>query len=460
MNVVTNWIAEWWDQLAIPLLVFALCFIALLWLRALAFRHFEKRAQRTRSLADEISLQAVRRPAYLWCLIISLYLGLAVAPAPPEWKNPAGKTLWSLLVISLAIAALNLARSFIETYGSRLRLSPHIKTTVTNSVRASVLVVALLIVLDLWGVPTTPLLLLIALAALALVLAFRESIPNIFAGLQLISTQPLKTGDYVKLESGEEGYIRDISWRNTSLETLDRRVIILPNKELTQRRVINYGRPLRQAKEPFKFTSRTHLTELTGLHARNIREMVDTLKQSPDSIVYFHTHHFLEEHQYLKPELSNDFAIWVDEALGDAVLSERLASIDTFEFNMLGELRDRLVGVMEEYLTGGRPTRDALPGQDFFFLKSVSVILPTPYLAHDLREFVEALKKVSPGSLYFHIFESRLRLGKGRNDFSAWMQDSLGEPELAEEIARLNPYSYTLEGLRLALIQLAEKRIR
>ena len=93
-------------------------------------------------------------------------------------------------------------------------------------------------------------------------------------------------------------------------------------------------------------------------------------------------------------------------------------------------------------------------------MKSVSVILPTPYVAHDLREFVETLRKISLGSLYFHIFESRLRLGRGLNDFSDLDAGQPGEDELGEEIARLDPYTYTLEGLRSALIQLIEKRIK
>ncbi len=93
-------------------------------------------------------------------------------------------------------------------------------------------------------------------------------------------------------------------------------------------------------------------------------------------------------------------------------------------------------------------------------MKSVSVILPTPYVAHDLREFVETLRKLSLGSLYFHIFESRLRLGRATNDFSVWLEDSLDEREMADRIARLDPYSSTLEGLRSQLIQLIEKRIK
>ena len=227
-----------------------------------------------------------------------------------------------------------------------------------------------------------------------------------------------------------------------------------------QHTVINYGRPLKKAKESFRFYSRTHLTELTGLKAKNLRELVDILKRAPDAVIYYHTHRFLEEHHYLTPEPSNDFAVWVGDALGDDVLGERLASIATSEFPNLGTLRDTLVGIIEERLSASSNLREATEGREFYFMKSMGVIFPVPYVAHDLREFTETLRKVSLGSLYFHIFESRLRLGKGLNDFSNWIQDSLDEAELAKEIARLDPYTFTLEGLRLALIQLLEKRIK
>jgi len=138
-----------------------------------------------------------------------------------------------------------------------------------------------------------------------------------------------------------------------------------------------------------------------------------------------------------------------------------LASVNTFEFPSIGAIRERIVIIIEEYLAaGGTNSREAMPGREFSFMKSVSVVISTPYVARDLREFVEALRKISLGSLYFHVFESRLRLGRGLNDFTIWLQDSLGEAELGEKIARLDPYTYTLEGLRSAFIQLIEKRIK
>jgi hypothetical protein len=115
---------------------------------------------------------------------------------------------------------------------------------------------------------------------------------------------------------------------------------------------------------------------------------------------------------------------------------------------------------MEESAGQEAYQREAVPGREFYFMKSVSVILPTSFAAHDLREFVEALRKISASSIYFHVFESRLRLGKGLNDFSIWLEVNMDEAELSREIAKIDPYNYTLEGLRSALIQVIEKHIK
>jgi hypothetical protein len=221
----------------------------------------------------------------------------------------------------------------------------------------------------------------------------------------------------------------------------------------------NYGRPIKSATYPLRFSTRLHLKELTGLKATDLRELVDILKQAADSVVYYHTHHFLEEHQYLTPEPANDFALWVSDALSNEVLGERLASIDTFDFPNMGGLKTQLVNVIEDYLAKSPDRGKAPGGREFHFIRSRSFTLPTPYVAHDLREFVEVLKKITIDSIYFHIFDARLRLEKGTNDFSIWIKDCLGEEELAGEIARLDPYLYTLEALRSKIIQLVEKRI-
>lgn len=217
---------------------------------------------------------------------------------------------------------------------------------------------------------------------------------------------------------------------------------------------------LKRATKPFKFYTRMHLQELTGLSAWTLKEMLNALKKVPGAVIYHHTHHFLQQHQHLSPEPPNDFAYWVSNVLGERQLAEELASIDTVCFNTIRLLREKIISTIKAHLGEYRRSRRALPGQEFYFIKSISFILSLPYQARTLQEFVEILQNISIRSLYFHIFEARLRLKKKKNDFSNWIETSLGDKKLAQDITRLDPYTHTMEGLRQSLIELVRERIR
>ncbi len=216
---------------------------------------------------------------------------------------------------------------------------------------------------------------------------------------------------------------------------------------------------LKKAKEPFRFFTRLHLTELTGLRASTIGQLLALLREVPDSSIYHHTHRFLQQHQYLSPEPPNDFAYWVREVLGEDELGEWLASIDTIQYPSIRTLREKIVNTIEEYIKGNPSAKLKFARSEnaFYFLKTISFVIPTNYQVYDLREFTEALKKVTLDSIYFHIFEARLRLERGGNDFSNWISSSIQDKELAERISRLDPYTYTLEELRKAVIRIVEK---
>ena len=431
-----------------------------MWGRKTVNAYAERWAKETGWRGLEILRHTARIPSIIWALTVSAWLAIMVSTIPPNWEDPLDKGLWTLFVLSLALCLLNLTSRLIRFYGERLKMPEQAVIAIRHVGRISILIVAALTLLEVWGAPLTPLLLFIGVLALLALLAFRDTGPNLIAALQLSSSQHIKVGNYIKLqETEEEGYVTEMNWRNTIVRSPTGSTTIIPNRKLVQSTVVNYGHPVKKAKEPFRFYARAHLKELTGLKAKNLRELADVLKTVPESVIYYHTHHFLEEHHYLTPQPSNDLALWVDEALGEETLAERLASVDTFEFTSLQALRERLVTIVEEYLSHVSDLREASEGREFHFVKSVSVILPTPYEANDIREFLESLRQLSPGSLYFHVFESRLRLGRGQNDFSTWLAESLDETELAERIAKLDPYTYSLEGLRSSLIQLIEKEI-
>lgn len=214
-----------------------------------------------------------------------------------------------------------------------------------------------------------------------------------------------------------------------------------------------------KAKEPFRFFTRFNLSELTGLRAVTLGQLVGLIKSVPGSCIYHHTHRFLQQHQYLSPEPPNDFAHWVSQILGEEELGEQLASIDTIQFSTIRSLREEIVRTIDSYLEDNQVAKVKFTRMEdaFHFIKSISFVIPTEYVATDLREFLGILKKVTIESIYFHIFEARLRLEKGRNDFSYWIENSVGNLDLAVEISRLDPYTFTLENLRKTVISIIER---
>lgn len=456
----TNWLSQNWITLVVPIVVFLAFFIVSIWGRKIAFDYLTKWLNKTKWEGSDLLIQTTKNPFFHWCLILGVYVALMISVLPMEYKDLGSKILATLFIISLAWTILSLAEKLIRRYISKLKTaSPPIKLTI-NIVRIIIIVLAILVIIDFWGAPITPLLLFLAVLILVAVIASRDTLLNIFSGFQLTAEDVMKTGDFIKLDSGIEGYIVEIGWRNTRMKTLDESIILVPNSKLIQGTVINYGRPLKKATQPFRFYTRLHMKELTGLKATTLSELLGILKRAPGSAVYYHTHHFLEEYQYLTPEPANDFALWIGDALGDEILEEKLASIDIFQFSTISSLKAKIRDVIREYLLNKPAERVAPEGREFHFIKSISVVLPTPYVAHDLREFVEVLRKVSIYSLYFHIFEARLRLQRKNNDFSIWFRDCLEENDLADKIARLDPYAFTLEKLRSTIIQQIEKRIK
>lgn len=206
----------------------------------------------------------------------------------------------------------------------------------------------------------------------------------------------------------------------------------------------------------FHFKTKLDQTLLLGRRAKDAAELLQGVQKTPDASIYYHTHRFLQQHHYLSPEPPNDYAYWATEVLNDSALGEHLWSVDIIQYSTIAEIRTAIAGVLQNRLADGRKQREAPPGGEFHFMASRTFVLTTKHIAHTLAEFRAILAEISVNSIYYHMFDARLRLQGGTNDFSRWFT-ALGKPELATHVARLDPYSYTLEGLRKRILVLTER---
>lgn len=212
------------------------------------------------------------------------------------------------------------------------------------------------------------------------------------------------------------------------------------------------------SKPPFRFHTERRLVELTGLRASNLRELRQMAAEAPGSSIFYHTHHLFLSHNFEIPAIYNQFAIWTSEALQEPALAEKLAAIEIHSFTSIRDLRNEILRVLDERLAGrdGAP-RTAPRDNLFHFCQSKSFIFPTGVIAWTVPDFFEHFSHISRVSLYFHLLEARLRLGRKTNDFSAWL-DGLGETGLARAIDSLDPYSSTLDELKSRILALGARR--
>lgn len=449
-----------WINIAVPFSLFLSFFIIGLWAKRRLPEYVEVLFSEDKWEGLKIAFEHLRDPVFHWSIMLGTYVAVQFLNLPAEIGSGIGKIIVGIFIISITWTSITLSEKLFNAFSDRLTFFlPSTLSVIRNSIKVVIGVIGSLLLLGVFGLSITPLMFLLGAGIVAIIIISHKEIESTISGFEIMRSRLIRVGDYIKLESGEEGYITDISLRSIQVKSPEGMILIVPSSKFRRSTVTIYRKSLKKAKQPFRFYTRLHLKELTGLKAKNLSELLNILKEAPDSIIYYHTHRFVEEHNFLTPQPPNDFALWIGDVLGNEILAERLASIDTFEFSTIGELRERITAVINEELTKHGNGRDAPEGSEFHFIKSVSVIMPTPYVAHDLKEFIECLRKVSVHSLYFHIFESKLRLHKSSNDFSIWIEDSLDEKELAEKIAYLDPYSYTLEGLRSKIISIIEPYI-
>lgn len=207
---------------------------------------------------------------------------------------------------------------------------------------------------------------------------------------------------------------------------------------------------------PFLFMTSVEAVQLTGRKAASLLELYLYLKEAEGSSLYHHTHRFYRAHSFLGSADRSDFALWMANNLKEEALAERIGALDLRDYRTLEEVRAALLACLEPLMGDKeRWVRRVPPGLEFHFCRSVSLVLPSGYEAHNLEEFILALEQVDTSCLYHHLIEAPLHFhGPERafaNDFSQWLADS-GFPEQAQAVAAIDPYEGDLEFLREKLI--------
>lgn len=207
------------------------------------------------------------------------------------------------------------------------------------------------------------------------------------------------------------------------------------------------------AAEPFQFSSSAFLIRIEREQARNLNQLLSSLRSCSEASIFHHTFQTLEEHHYIREGLTNDFAQWVFSDLNEAELAEQLGGIDVRTFTSVSALREQLVDTVERYLQQNPMASERPAFKPFYFCSSQTVVTPTPFVAHNLQEFIDDMQKVSIHTIHHHFIDARLRLKLASNDFSVWLERELGLKRAAVLLNRIDIYTSTLDDVRRQILR-------
>jgi len=200
-------------------------------------------AARTTWKLDEIVIDALRGVVFLVMTLLGLHLALPYWHLPPTYEQIVSKTIVVLALLAGTMALMRFLSGVVVHYAGQYIPVPATTSAFRAVVRVGVFVVGLLVIFQTLGVNVTPVLTALGVGGLAVALALQDTLANLFAGLHILAVRQIRPGDYVRLESGEEGYVVDIGWRNTTIRTLPNNLVIIPNTKLAGTIVTNYSLP-------------------------------------------------------------------------------------------------------------------------------------------------------------------------------------------------------------------------
>lgn len=154
------------------------------------------------------------------------------------------KILLVLIVVTVVLAVARVTASVASTIAlARSGGAEQSASIFVNIARIAVFAIGLLVLLQSLGISITPILTALGVGGLAVALALQGTLSNLFAGVQVVASDAVQPGDFIRLDTGEDGYVVDVNWRNTTVRQLPGNLVVIPNAKIADAVLTNFHQP-------------------------------------------------------------------------------------------------------------------------------------------------------------------------------------------------------------------------
>ena len=250
----------------------------------------KKAAARSSWAGDDAVLEAVEPHIVIW-----FFLGaLSIATSSIESldlqssyltnivNEHVPKFLIIVLIGSITLALGNLAVSLFDLWARGQEKGFPSTTMFTNFVRIAIYVIGVLIILDALNISIAPMITALGVGGLAVSLALKDTLSDVFAGLHILLSKKVQVGDFIQIDSGDMGYVQNISWRNTTVMERTNNIIHIPNNRLSAAIIKNYdsGDPSFSVKIPVGVGYSSDLDKVENVTKNVINEIQSGMEET------------------------------------------------------------------------------------------------------------------------------------------------------------------------------------
>ncbi|MBF0121897.1 MAG: mechanosensitive ion channel family protein [Candidatus Omnitrophica bacterium] len=272
--------------LSIPL-VFWVWVLILSIVKKIVFSMAKKFAEKTKTKLDDVLFSALDLPVQL---LIYASGAFVIQGLVPRADSHLFKFFFDGFKIIAIIATVLFVDKFlnglIKLYAEKVEILKASGGFVHGVVRALIMGIGGLIILDSIGVSITPIIASLGIGSLAVALALQPTLENFFSGIQLVADKPIQVGQFIKLESGEEGFVHKIGWRSTWITMVNNNTVVMPNKMIVNSRVTNYSYPNSEVVIPFAI-SVSYAADLDQVERVTLDVAREILKVVPGGLKHF-----------------------------------------------------------------------------------------------------------------------------------------------------------------------------
>lgn len=212
-------------------------------LKNIVWRVLKRAVAATAATWDDELLERLNAPVRLLIIYGALLIGMSFYPEFVA-KHAALRGLQKIGFILIGTWMINRSLGvFLKTVLSRRGVKLGTQQFVSAITQTVVFFMGILAALDTIGVSITPILASLGVGSLAVALALQDTLGNLFAGFYLYFDQPVRVGDYVRLEDGSEGHIQRIGWRSTQIQRPSDSMVVIPNTKICNSIITNFDLP-------------------------------------------------------------------------------------------------------------------------------------------------------------------------------------------------------------------------